>query len=561
MSDANDVRRRAAAWLAADPEPETRAATQALLDDTTDGADERLASCFGEWLEFGTAGIRGLFGPGPGRMNRALVRRVTAGLADYLGRTVPEARARGVVIGHDARRGSVEFAADAAGVLSAAGFRVIRLPKHAPTPLVAFALLHLRAAAGIVVTASHNPPDYNGYKVYWENGAQIVPPHDTGIASAIASNPPYALSDALVEDAPASLSADFLAALDAQLQAVPRGTRPLRLVYTPLHGVGAPLCEAALRSEGADVLTVAQQREPDGRFPTVAFPNPEEKGALDLAEALADREGIDLVIANDPDADRVATVVRIGVVRRGGKLRRLTGDELGVVLGDALLEARGIDRNRADRAFVAHSIVSSDLLARVAAHHGAECFETLTGFKWIWNGALDHEARGGTFVFGYEEALGYSVGRAVHDKDGIGAAQLVARLARSERGLWERLSAIWERHGFITSRQKSLVDSAPGGIARNAGRMAALRASPPSEVAGVAVARVRDLAQGADGLAPHDCLTWWLEDGTRIMFRPSGTEPKLKVYLQVLETYDAGAVARGDARLDALQAAVFATFR
>lgn len=547
------LRARALEWLAHDPDPETRALTEALLARDDADAHAELRACFGARLAFGTAGIRGLLGPGPGRMNRALVRRVTAGVAQYLTANVPDARRRGVVIGHDARRGSVEFAADASRVMAGAGIRVYRCRPLSPTPLVAFAALELGCACAIVVTASHNPPAYNGYKVYWANGAQIIPPVDVGIAAAIDAVAGVQVADDGIEDAPPELEARYLAAISDQVAHVPTGEGRITVVYTPLHGVGARLCEAALGAQGVDVMTVPEQRAPDGAFPTVVFPNPEEAGALDLADALADATGdpnataVDLILANDPDADRLSVTVRVD-----GALRRLSGDELGAVLGDALLEARGADANRADRAFVGRSIVSSELLGQIAAYHGAACVETLTGFKWLWNVALEREAAGGRFVFAYEEAIGYSVGPAVRDKDGIGAAALVARLASGERTLWDRLQAIWERHGYYATRQRSIVDSSPDGVRRHAERMKQLRAHPPTTVAGQAVHRRRDLADGIDGLPPADCLAWWLSDGTRIMIRPSGTEPKLKIYLQVIRPWAPGAEASAAARLDEL---------
>ncbi len=547
MTEHDAIRQAAEAWMAMDPDPETRAAAAQLLAD--DDAVE-LAGCFGRPLQFGTAGLRGLIGPGPGRMNRANVMRVTAGLAAYLGQTVPRARERGVVIGHDARRGSEVFAADAAGVLSAAGFRVIVCPRHAPTPLVAFALLQCKAAAGIVVTASHNPPAYNGYKVYWDNGAQIIPPHDVGIASAIAAvTEPPARDQHRVESAPASLIADFQAAIAAQAEVieVPAGAPAVDAVYTALHGVAGSICEATMAGEGLRVHSVAEQAQPDGAFPTVAFPNPEEDGALDLAVALADEVGSDLVIANDPDGDRLSVAVRWD-----GAIRQLTGDEIGALLGDALLGARGAVCNQAERAFVVRTIVSSELLERVAAHHGARCVETLTGFKWIWNKGLDLIGAGDTFVFGYEEAIGFSCGTAVRDKDGIGAAAVLARIARSGRGIRQRLIDIWARHGYVGTRQKSIVDAEPGGVERHRQRMRALRAAPPTEVSGVAVTRTRDFAAGGD-LPPTNCFALWLADGSRIMLRPSGTEPKLKIYMQVDEVWSDGAQIAAQKRLDALQ--------
>jgi phosphomannomutase len=543
------ARLAAAAWLTLDPDPATALETRRLLESDDDTA-EALLACYGKRLQFGTAGIRGVLGPGPGRMNRALVQKVTAGLAHYLTQTVPDAKARGVVVGHDARRGSVEFAADTCAVLSAAGFRVIACKPLAPTPLVAFALKHLDAAAGVVVTASHNPPAYNGYKVYWDNGAQIVPPTDAGIAAAIdAVQGAPALSEDRIEPAPDDLEAAYLEAIRAQVAHLPADGPAPTVVYTPMHGVGGPLCEAVLRAEGARVEVVTEQSEPDGTFPTVAFPNPEEAGALDLADALAERTRADLILANDPDADRLSVTVR-----RDGALRRLSGDELGWVLADALLEARGREANQRDRAFTARSIVSSDLLGPISEHHGARSLETLTGFKWLWNAAIDEIQAGGTFVFAYEEAIGYSVGSAVRDKDGIGAAAAVARIQRSDRSLWSRLQGIWERHGHTATRLYSVIDASPGGLARLAQRVVDLRQDPPTALDGASVLRFRDFAAPGD-LPPTNCIGLYL-DGARVMIRPSGTEPKLKLYLQVAAPWETGVEARADKRLTALENAV-----
>jgi len=546
----DEIRERALEWMAADPDPETRAQTAALLNAGTEAAATELAACFGDMLAFGTAGIRGIEGPGPSRMNRAVIRRVSAGLAQYLLDTIPGAQERGVVIGHDARTGSQSFAADAAAVFRGFGFRVFCCEPQVPTPLVAFATRTMHAAVGIVVTASHNPAAYNGYKVYWENGAQITPPHDTGIAAAIGAVDPknIPIDKEGLESTADTLSDVYLRALRSQIKRVePDANRPLRVVYTAMHGVGAPLCEAALRAEGVEVFSVPSQREPDPTFPTVAFPNPEEAGALDHAEALANAEGIDVVLANDPDADRLAVMVRVD-----GTLRRLTGDDLGAVLGDALLEASAATGG-SGRPFVATTIVSSELLARIARHYQADCAETLTGFKWLWNVSLEHMNRGDRFVFCYEEAIGYAVGPEVRDKDGIGAALLVARLARSERGIWQRLTDIWARHGYMATRQRSLVDSEPGGLERMEQTMLALREHSLRSVGDVPVVRSRDLLHTGTGLPPTNCLTWWLADGSRIIVRPSGTEPKLKIYFQVSESYDDGAVARADARLASLE--------
>lgn len=544
-------------WRAHDPDPQSRASIDAML---AAGDHAALQASFGERLQFGTAGIRGVLGVGPGFMNRALVRFVSQGLCEYLQAQVPGARERGIALGHDARRGSAEFAAEAAAVFSAAGFKVLLSPPQSPTPLVAFSLLRHNAAAAVVVTASHNPPEYNGYKVYWGNGAQIIPPHDHGIAAAIDrviardEAPPQGEAGPIV---PVDDRQAYLAAVSAQCaHALPEaGDLPLRVVYTPLHGVGAELCEQVLAAQGAEVFTVAAQRTPDGGFPTVRFPNPEEPGALDLAEALVAETGAALLVANDPDADRLAAAW----VGPSG-LHRFTGDELGALFADALLEARGAARNQGERAFVGRSLVSSELLDRIADHYGAAHMETLTGFKWLWNQAVDRQADGQTYVFAYEEALGYSVGPVARDKDGIGAAAMLARIARRGSPL-ARLEAIYARHGYYATRQKSVSDASPGGLARLQAAVVRLAKAPPSALGGLPVVRSLDFQAPGGDLPPTEGVGLWLSDGTRVLVRPSGTEPKIKVYLQLVETWAAGCRERAGARLDRIEAEVVALVR
>ncbi|RMH43147.1 MAG: phospho-sugar mutase [Deltaproteobacteria bacterium] len=524
---------RARAWLAQDPDPETRAEIEALLAAGGDALEARFAGR----LSFGTAGIRGVLGAGPMRMNRVLIRQVTAGLADYLAATVPGARERGVVVGRDARRKSDVFAEDTARVLRGKGFRVWLAPGPVPTPLVAFAVRHLGAAAGVVVTASHNPPAYNGYKVYWENAAQIVPPHDEGISAAIdavATTADLALPPLDAEPLGAEVEEAYLAGVRALAIAPDAAARaPLAIAYTPLHGVGARFVEAALARAGfTDVRVEPSQREPDGTFPTVEFPNPEEPGAMDRVLALARDTGADLVLANDPDADRLAVAVP-----DGDGYRMLTGDQVGVLLADYLLA--GTD---GDDRLVATTIVSSQLLGDMARAAGVAFCETLTGFKWIANAALQH---GGRFVFGYEEALGYCVGELVRDKDGISAAALVAELAAVAKAegqsLDDRLDAIYRRYGLYLTEQVSIVRAGDRGIDEIRAAMDAFRAAPPERIGDWAVERCVDVARGDGGLPPSDVLIYYIEGGRRVIMRPSGTEPKLKSYYEVRE-----AVAEGE---------------
>lgn len=530
------LRRAAEDWIGADPDPATRAELRSLLDA---GDEVALADRMAGTLAFGTAGLRGAVAAGSNRMNRAVVIRTSRGLADYLAATRPGAGP--VIVGFDGRLSSRAFAEDAVGVLAAAGVPVRYFAEVAPTPLVAYAARVLGASAAVVVTASHNPPQDNGYKVYDANAAQIVPPVDAAIAAAI-DRVGRAADVPRVEDALAGVSGlarpiePALAEryVEEVLALRPAGPadRRLRIVYTPMHGVGRALAERVLRLAGfTDLHVVEEQAEPDGRFPTVAFPNPEEPGALDLALALAARVGADLVLANDPDADRLA----VCLPRDGGWVM-LTGNQVGQLLADFLLEHAG----PGPTPLVVSSIVSSPMLASIAAAYGARWEATLTGFKWIANAALDLEAAEGTrFVFGYEEALGYTVGPVVRDKDGISAALLFAELAARCRAMGEtvfdRLARLCRRHGLWVSVQRSVVRPGPQGAAEIAAAVDLLARSHPERLGGAMVTGATDFREGAErrprwlGATPLIALE--LGPGGRALVRPSGTEPKLKIYV------------------------------
>jgi len=524
-------REAAEQWLEQDPDPKTRAELKALLDAND---YKQLHELFHGQLEFGTAGLRGMFGPGPQRMNRVLVRKVSAGLAAYL--KAQGVADRGVVIGHDARHLSREFAEDTARVLAGAGIRAYLAHRPWPTPTTAWAVVDRKAAAGVMVTASHNPPQYNGYKVYWGNGAQIIPPHDTGIAAQISkigrsdqlTMPSLADARAkgLVIDLDEALHDRYLAAVN-DLRRTP--SADLVIAYTPLHGVGAASTEPALAKAGyTRVHTEPSQRAPDPDFPTVAFPNPEEKGAMDRVLALAASVKADLVLANDPDADRLCVAVP-----DGASYRALTGDQVGALLADYLLEV-----SPKDKRMVATTIVSSQLLSYLAKAAGADYRETLTGFKWIGNAAMDYERdHHGRFVVGYEEALGYSVGPLVRDKDGVSAcvifADLVAWNRARSRTVLDHLDDIYRRVGLFVTEQVSITKPGSEGIAEIKRVMARFRAEPPKTIAGHTVEHALDLAKGEGGLPPSDVLVWRLAGGRRVIMRPSGTEPKLKSYYEV----------------------------
>jgi phosphomannomutase len=551
------LRPRVEAWMAADPDPSTRAELAGLL---AAGDIVALEDRFAQPLRFGTAGLRAPLGAGPARMNRAVVRRTTAGVAGWVGGRGQQAVSAGVVVGRDARHGSARFAADAVDVLASFGVAVHVLSRPLPTPITAFAVRRLGAAAGVVVTASHNPAADNGYKVYAGDGAQIIPPDDTDIAAAADAEPVPASGTAT--GFTASVDEEMLAAYtDAVLGLLdPRGPRDLRAVYTPMHGVGGAVLPGLLAAAGFDVPhVVAEQAEPDPDFPTVPFPNPEEPGALALAVAAAGRTGADVVLANDPDADRLA----VAVPDRDGGWRALTGDELGILIASRCLRVTsGPGR------LVATTVVSSSMLSKLAAEAGVAYEETLTGFKWIARAA--QRRPGHHLVFGYEEALGYTIGDVVADKDGMSAALVVAEMAaqaRAEgRSLLDDLDAVSARLGVHLTAQLSQRAEGPQGIEALARVVERWRRDPPAELGWLAVSEVVDLADGAAGLPPTDALVVRLGGHGRVVLRPSGTEPKLKAYLEVTTDppgLDGLAAAHRDAsaRLDALRGDVAARCR
>jgi phosphomannomutase len=647
------LRSRVAAWIREDPDPGDRAELGALLAASNQGGEPgrialaELTDRFTGRLEFGTAGLRGQVGAGPNRMNRAVVRAATAALADWLHEhRIPASRALGasgeagthrtagtspaggtarmaVVIGCDARHRSSDFADEAAAVLTGAGIGVHLLPRPNPTPLLAFAIRHLSAAAGIMITASHNPAADNGYKLYLGDGAQIVPPIDAQIEAGIADLGPLsqipagplggplvirhgdevaqAYLDAIIAASPAPSPASPSAARSAAPQpgtATSAGLRPgavsmpLRIVYTALHGVAASLALRAIDRAGfPPPLVVAAQEKPDPDFPTVAFPNPEEPGTLDLALAQAKRDNADLVLANDPDGDRLAVAVPDPAAPGGWRM--LSGDQVGALIGSYLLE-RTAAGPEAARRLVVTTVVSSTLLGKIAAAAGAGYAETLTGFKWIVRAGQG--APGRRFLFGYEEALGYAVGDVVRDKDGISAALALLSLAATARAAGQSLPDRWDaleaEHGVHLTAQVTLHVPSPAGI------MGRLRAAPPAALAGQPVTGSEDLAAGVDGagpaagagaaeagaagagaagaggagagadgaararepgLPPADVLIYRLP-GARVVIRPSGTEPKLKAYLEIVEPATprtlAAARALAAERLGPLRAAV-----
>ncbi|MDA0106824.1 phospho-sugar mutase [Vibrio sp. La 4.2.2] len=529
-------------WLARDPDPITKHELQQLVDSN----DEReLKDRFSSRLAFGTAGLRGKVGAGPNRMNRLVIQETATGLGHYLLEQVSEASSRGVVIGYDGRSDSKQFAHDTASVLTALGIKVYLTYKVAATPIVAFGVRELNAAAAVVVTASHNPPEYNGFKVYWENGAQIIPPHDSGIAAQIddAATQPLTLlplDQAKQQGLLIWLEEDYYQtyrkAINQSELLTPDSNTDISIVYTAMHGVGADMAETLLADAGFNqVASVTEQREPDGAFPTVNFPNPEEAGAMDMVMALGKSVGADIACANDPDADRFAVAVK----RPDGEYQMLTGDQVGSLFGDYLLSGQ-------PNALVGNTIVSSRLLRSIAKAHSAQYYQTLTGFKWLTNVAMTQESVDHPFLFAYEEALGYTVGNKVWDKDGLSAlvafSQLTGKLKAQGKTLWDKLEELYRQHGFYFNAQRSIaLDPKSPPIGEK------LRRNPPTEIAGKRIEVIEDLntsvRQFADGttetidLPASDVLIYLLEDQSRVIVRPSGTEPKLKCYYEVISDF------------------------
>ena len=538
---------QAQAWLAQDPDPQTRQELEELIASNN---EHELTDCFASRLQFGTAGLRGKLGPGPNRMNRVVVMQAAAGLASYLRQLHPHEAT--IVIGYDARHNSDVFASDTAAIMQGAGINALVLPKPLPTPVLAYAIKHLGAFAGVMVTASHNPPQDNGYKVYLADGCQIIPPADADIAAEIERiATTMNVQDLPIDDEWVTLGDDVLEDYITRAVALVtdeqrQNNKNLTTVITPMHGVGGETLHQVLTRTGfPEPIHVAEQFTPDPNFPTVAFPNPEEPGAMDLALETAAKHKPDIVIANDPDADRCA----IAIPTAGG-FRMLTGDEVGSLLGWwATHQCNG---SNTERTVLAQSIVSGTMLKSIAESAGLTYQHTLTGFKWI--------GRIPGLRFGYEEALGYCVDpEAVSDKDGITAALAVATLAShlkvSKQSLQDKLDDLAREHGVHATKQVSVRVT---DLNRITEVMSTLRAQPPTDIGGLTVQRFVDLELGAE-LPPTDGLLFELGGNARVIIRPSGTEPKVKAYLQAVVhvTADlASARELADLQIAALEATV-----
>ena len=519
MSIDQALRKEVEQWIAEDPDPRTASQLQNYLDSNN---ENELRSCFAGFLEFGTAGLRGPLGPGPSRMNRAVVTKTAAGIAAYMKRHGMKT----VVIGRDARYGSEDFTRDTAEIMTGSGFTTYVLPRPLPTPVLAYAVKNLQCDVGIMVTASHNPPQDNGYKVYLGGtvdevryeGSQIISPTDDEISRDIAAVAPL---PALQRAQGWKILDEFN--VDAYIRATSAiATKPgdLKVVYSAMHGVGTETLRKVFITAGfPEPILVTEQAEPDPDFPTVAFPNPEEPGAIDLALRKASEVSADLVIANDPDADRCAAAI----VDRYGVWRMLRGDEVGALLGEYMAR-----RAPNKEAILANSIVSSSILSKIAQHYGLRFAETLTGFKWL--------AKIPDLWFGYEEALGYAVdSHSVNDKDGISAAlalvQLATDLHRQNQTLNDLLDEIWQRHGFHGTRQISVRTTSVAQIEEILSRF---RDNTPNVIGRFLVTRFDDLEKPSDGLPPTNGVRIYLEDNIRVIVRPSGTEPKIKCYMEVI---------------------------
>ncbi|MCL2093227.1 MAG: phospho-sugar mutase [Treponema sp.] len=498
-------------------------------------------------LEFGTGGLRGIIGGGYNRMNSLVVKSATQGLATYLKKAFPDRAQKAgelsAVIAYDSRRYSAEFAEAAALIFAANGIKCYLFTGMRPTPELSFAIRKLGCDTGIVVTASHNPPQYNGYKAYWGGGAQVIPPHDKGIIEEVNQ-----VSEIKEMEKQEALSKGLLVMIDKEIdepyqemvgkllfrpQLIKDKAAEVKIVYTPLHGTGAMHVEQILTKLGLKVITVSEQREGDGNFPTVDFPNPEEAAALDLAIKLGKKEKADVVMATDPDADRFGIAVPAG--EPGGDYVLVTGNQIGTLLADYLFLSMKETGTLPAKAAMVNSIVTTGMQKKLAEHYGAACFECLTGFKWIADIVARCEKDGSAqVVFGTEESYGYCIGTEVRDKDGISAAAMCAEMTlywRSQgKSLLDRLDELYQICGYWEETGISKYFQGPEGPAIMKGIMESYRSGPPATLGGIPVQRVRDIKNGAEGLPPSDVLQFFLEDGTVVSARPSGTEPKIKFY-------------------------------
>ena len=561
-------------YIAREKDADFRQEVEKLL---AENAEKELADRFYQNLEFGTGGLRGVIGGGYNRMNTLVVKSATQGLASYIIKTFPKKSADGklsAVIAYDSRRYSAEFAEAAALIFAANGIKTWLFSGMRPTPELSFAIRQLGCDTGIVVTASHNPPQYNGYKAYWNDGSQVISPHDTGIIEEVNNvssikeiSRQEALDKGLLKIIDKEIDEPYQALVKSCLfrpELIKEKAGEVKIVFTPLHGTGALHVEKVLGDFGLKVITVPEQREGDGNFPTVAFPNPEEAAALDMAIKLGIKEKADVVMATDPDSDRFG----IAVPDKSGNFVLVTGNQLGVLMADYIfLSLKELGKLKTKSAMV-NSIVTTGMQKKVAEHYGGECIECLTGFKWIadvmrkWEIGLaagDTNAR--NFVFGTEESYGFNISMEVRDKDGVSAAALTAEMTlywrNKGKSLLDRLDELYTICGYWQEMGISKYFQGPEGPAIMKGIMDKYRSNPPASLGGIKITKVRDLEKGADGLAPSDVLQFFLEDGTVVSARPSGTEPKIKFYASCRAEVGSGGLEAAKAevarKLDAIK--------
>ncbi|MDR1747654.1 MAG: phospho-sugar mutase [Spirochaetaceae bacterium] len=565
--DKDTIITRAKAYIAEEKDEGFKKEVQQMLDA---GDMKELEDRFYQNLEFGTGGLRGIMGGGTNRMNTLIINKATQGLANYFIKTFPEKAKAGslsAVIAYDSRRHSDTFAEATALIFAANGFKTYLFTGLRPTPELSFAIRTLGCDTGVVVTASHNPPAYNGYKAYWNDGAQVTEPHDTGIideVNAVTQVKHIGREEALKKGSliliDSEIDEQYWAMVKSQLfrpELIQERAKEAKIVYTPLHGTGAMHVEKVLGDLGLTVITVPEQREPDGRFPTVSYPNPEEAAALKLALELGAREKADVVMATDPDADRFGSAVP----GKDGNFVLITGNQMGVLLTDYILRSRQELGKMPPNPAVIRSIVTTTMADRVAKSYGAHTEECLTGFKWIASVMAAFEQTGThQYVFGFEESYGYNVETAVRDKDGISAAAMCAEMTlywRSRgKSLLERLEELFSAHGYYEDR--SISKSFPGasGGAVMSGIMAKLRSEGLTTLAGKKVVKIRDVGEGTvynpetpakkenAHLPRSNVLQFYLEDGTIVSARPSGTEPKIKFYINCPVPVEKGDIAK-----------------
>jgi phosphoglucomutase len=574
-----EIKERAKDYIAKEKDANFRQEVEKLLSESGEAAEKELADRFYQNLEFGTGGLRGVIGGGYNRMNTLVVKSATQGLASYLVKTFPDKSSSGklsAVIAYDSRHYSAEFAEAAALIFAANGIKTFLFSSLRPTPELSFAIRQLGCDTGIVVTASHNPPQYNGYKAYWNDGSQVVPPHDVGIIEEVNAvkdikemSRDEALNKGLLKIIDKEVDEPYQAMVKSRLfrpQLIKEKAGEVKIVYTPLHGTGALHVEKVLGDLGLKVITVPEQREGDGNFPTVSFPNPEEAAALDMAIKLGTKEKADVVMATDPDADRFG----VAVPDKSGGFALVTGNQMGVLLADYIFLSLKEQGKLPANAAMVNSIVTTGMQKSVAEHYGAQCYECLTGFKWIadvmrkWeNGQSAGSGQSGakSFVFGTEESYGYLVETEVRDKDGVSAAALTAEMTLYWRGkgksLLDRLDELYAICGYWQEAGISKYFKGPEGPSTMNGIMEEYRKNHPKTLGGIELAKVRDLKHGAEGLPPSDVLQFFLKDGTVVSARPSGTEPKIKFYASCRADVGSGGLAAAKAeaarKIDAIK--------